>query len=68
MEERLQVGPGIRGCPFATPAIPSTGTAAFYCRMPDGRVRIPAPDERVNFCASGRYYFCPVVERYLRDH
>ena len=68
MEERLQVGPEIRGCPFATPAIPSTGTAAFYCRMPDGRVRIPAPDERVSFCASGRYDLCPVVQRHVRDH
>ena len=51
-----------------TPAIPSTGTAAFYCRMPDGRVRIPAPDERANFCTSGRHNFCPVVQRYGRDH
>ena len=68
MEERLQVGPGIRGCPFATPAIPSTATTAFYCRPPNGRVRIPAPEERINFCASGRYHDCPVVQRYVRAH
>jgi len=64
MEERLQVGPGIKGCPFAIPALPSTDSAAFYCRLPDGRVRIPTRDERIRFCASGRYEDCPLVQGY----
>jgi hypothetical protein len=51
------------GCPFAVPGVPRSG-AAFYCRLPNGRVRIPARDERVRFCESGRYHACPVIQRY----
>jgi hypothetical protein len=68
MEEHLQVGPGIKGCPFAMPAIPSTDTTAFYCRIPGGRVRIPTPEERARFCRSGKYYACPIVRRHVRDN
>lgn len=68
MEERLQVGPGIRGCPFAMPSIPTMDDVPFYCRTPGGRVRIPTPDERVRFCRSGKYDTCPVVQRHVRDN
>jgi hypothetical protein len=47
------------------PAIPSReSSAAFYCRLPDGRVRVPTPEERSLFCSTGRYDECPVVRRY----
>jgi hypothetical protein len=54
------------GCPFATPGVSDTASAAFYCRLPGGRVRFPTPDDRVRFCVSGRYEECPTVRRYLR--
>lgn len=55
------------GCPFAIPEVPRSDAAAFYCRVPGGRVRVPTPDERVTFCRSGRYALCPVVRRQARD-
>jgi hypothetical protein len=67
MEERTAIAEPT-GCPFVTPALPSTDEGAFYCRVPGGRVRVPTPDERVLFCRSGNYYACPVVRRYVRDN
>jgi hypothetical protein len=65
MNEHLQVAVEPSGCPFAMPAIPSREQfAAFYCRLPGGRVRIPTPEERMLFCHAGRYDECPVVRRY----
>jgi hypothetical protein len=67
MDERAKVAAEPRGCPFAVPAVPSTKAAAFYCRLPGGRVRVPTPHERVVFCLSGRYFACPAVRRYVND-
>ena len=65
MQEHLRVAAEPSGCPFAMPAIPSRADgAAFYCRMPGGRVRVPTPEERILFCRAGRYDECPVVRRY----
>lgn len=55
----------IDGCPFAQPAprVSETG-AGFYCRLPNGRVHIPAPDAIRRFCAGDRFTECPVNGRW----
>jgi hypothetical protein len=68
MDERSMVLADQARCPFATPDVPDTPRAAFYCRVPSGRVRIPAPEEQALFCRSGRFYACPVVRRYVNEH
>jgi hypothetical protein len=68
MDERLQVLPKPSGCPFAMPMAPDTTGAAFYCRLPSGRVRVPTPEERARFCATGRYDLCPTLRRHVRDN
>jgi hypothetical protein len=55
----------IDGCPFAQPGPPISETSdGFYCRLPGGRVHIPAPDEIRRFCAGGRFTECPVNRRW----
>lgn len=67
MDKRPTALAELSGCPFAMPAAPRSDTAAFYCRLPGGRVRVPTPAERVTFCRSGHYDLCPVVARHVRE-
>lgn len=53
-------------CPFLRPET-AERLAAFpvgvYCRLPDGRVRIPSRDELVRFCTTGRHDDCFAYRR-----
>jgi hypothetical protein len=54
-------GPG-DACPFVLPRSAGTGPvarASFYCRLPRGLVRVPAPDEQRLYCVTGRWDDCP---------
>jgi hypothetical protein len=54
-------------CPFFQPArlVGSRGRLiAVYCRFPNGRVRVPAEDERQGFCLTGRWEECPAYQRH----
>jgi hypothetical protein len=67
MNERITLNVrGIR-CPFAMVGGASVHSAAFYCRLPSGRVREPDRDERRRFCLSGCHRWCPFVQRYACD-
>jgi hypothetical protein len=35
-----------------------------YCRLPDGRVRVPAREEVKGFCVPGRHRECPHYRRH----
>jgi hypothetical protein len=67
MNARQTVDVRDASCPFAMPGVPSVKALAFYCRVPDGRVRIPDPCERRRYCLSGLHELCPIVRRYVRD-
>ncbi|MBI4611610.1 MAG: hypothetical protein HY726_21685 [Candidatus Rokubacteria bacterium] len=50
------------GCPFLRPAMTVRLLAfpiAVYCRLPNGRVRVPSRDELIRFCTSRRSEDCP---------
>jgi hypothetical protein len=51
-------------CPFLQPARPlhEDVRIALYCRFPDGRVRIPAPEEKRWLCLTGRWQECSVYQ------
>lgn len=53
-------------CPFLQPARPlgSGRLIGIYCRMPDGRVRVPPMDEMRRFCLRGRWEECPTYQRH----
>jgi hypothetical protein len=55
-----------RDCPLLQPGRPSHPDArsAIYCRLPDGRVRVPPEPDRRRYCVTGRWPECPVY----RDH
>ena len=52
---------GTPKCPYLRPHR-ADRLAAFpmgvYCRLPDGRVRIPSRDELARFCTTGHHYDC----------
>jgi hypothetical protein len=54
-------------CPLLRPTRP-VGTrgrlSGMYCRFPDGRVRVPAEDERERFCLIGQWQECPTYQRH----
>ena len=57
----------IEECPFLCPARPLSRKAmliGMYCRLPGGRVRVPARDEIERFCIPRRFPFCPVYQCY----
>jgi hypothetical protein len=60
--------PESRECPHLLPAAPSTArsTVAIYCRRPDGRVRVPRPDETHRFCFGPGWQDCPGVNDHAR--
>jgi hypothetical protein len=49
-------------CPNLGPGISDVTTrptCAVYCRLPDGRIRIPSRDELSRFCLAGHFRDCP---------
>ncbi|MDO8478748.1 MAG: hypothetical protein Q7W02_21625 [Candidatus Rokubacteria bacterium] len=58
------------GCPLLMPGA-SKGRAGFqvavYCRLPNGRVRVPTPDQLGSLCFAGRYRDCPGYRRWARS-
>lgn len=53
-------------CPFLRPRMASHLGAfpiGVYCRLPSGRIRIPARDELTRFCTTGGYCDCLVYRR-----
>jgi len=43
------------------------GPVAVYCRLPDGRARVPTRVELASLCADGRYVNCPGYRRSVRS-
>jgi len=57
------------GCPLLMPgARPEHGRAgvAVYCRLPDGRVRMPTREEFESLCFVERHRDCPGYRRWAR--
>jgi len=38
-----------------------------YCRLPNGRVRVPTQDQLVSLCVGGRYPSCSGYRRWARS-
>jgi len=54
-------------CPFLNPGFaegPYAPSTALYCRLPDGRVRVPARDEVRRYCTPRDFDACLVYERH----
>jgi hypothetical protein len=54
-------------CPLLAPSRPlGRGDVAFaiYCRLPDGRVRVPLRQEARQFCIPAQHRLCPVYRRH----
>jgi len=51
-------------CPLLQPGRPRHHDVriAIYCRFADGRVRIPAPEERRRLCLTDGWQHCPVYQ------
>jgi hypothetical protein len=49
-------------CPLLQPCRPRHDDVrvAIYCRFPDGRVRIPAPEEKLRLCLTQGWQHYPV--------
>jgi len=56
-------------CPYLMPKV-SARTAihslAVYCRLPNGRVRIPTSDQLKSLCVDGQHHDCPGYRRFKR--
>jgi hypothetical protein len=39
-----------------------------YCRLPNGRVRVPTRDELASLCVDGRYLNCAGFRRWARSY
>ena len=54
-------------CPFL---IPKTSLplmvipVPLYCRLPNGRIRVPAPDQLATRCSADHYHDCPTFRRW----
>jgi hypothetical protein len=58
---------GTGDCPFLQPSRPLGAQGrliGLYCRLPDGRVRVPEAEERRRFCVPGAWQDCPVYQRH----
>jgi hypothetical protein len=54
-------------CPLVQPGVPSRDTTGLYCRLPNGRVRVPEQEERLRYCLPGEFDACPVYLRHARN-
>jgi hypothetical protein len=62
MADPIDVELAREACPFLRPEAADHLEAfpvGVYCRLPDGRVRVPSRDELARFCAAGHYRDCP---------
>jgi hypothetical protein len=41
--------------------------ASVYCRLPNGRVRVPSRDQVASLCTSGQYFRCTGYRRWERS-
>jgi hypothetical protein len=58
---------GANECPFVHPARPlgrGGRLLGIYCRLPDGRVRVPPRDEMRRFCLREQWEQCPTYRRH----
>jgi hypothetical protein len=56
-------------CPYLTPKVSWPRAAPsfpVYCRLPNGRVRVPLPDQLMVLCTAGHYHDCPGSRRWKR--
>ena len=63
-EEREDEG---SNCPFLTPKVslrPAVLSIPVYCRLPNGRVRVPPRDQLMFLCTVGQHYDCPGYRRW----
>ena len=55
-------------CPLFQPARPVARGGrliGLYCRLPNGRVRVPPIDETRRFCLPRQWRQCPVYQRHV---
>jgi len=65
MEEE-QHEDGESNCPLLSPRVsgkPETFSISFYCRQPNGRVRVPPRDQVMFLCTAGHHHDCPGYRR-----
>ena len=58
-------------CPFLVPKLdgpPEKFSVPVYCRLPNGRVRVPARDQLVFLCTAGQHHDCPGYRRWKPGH
>jgi len=63
----LDEGRDASNCPFLMPKL--SGRAGIfpvpvYCRLPNGRVRVPTRDQLVVLCSAGHHHDCPGYRRW----
>lgn len=54
-------------CPFLIPRVSGRAgifSVPVYCRLPNGRVRVPTRDELLVLCTAGQQYDCPGYRRW----
>ncbi len=54
-------------CPFLTPKMrerEAVFSLPAYCRLPNGRVRVPTHEQLVFLCTAGQHHDCPGYRRW----
>ena len=54
-------------CPFLIPKTSLLRAAipvSVYCRLPNGKVRVPTPDQLAVLCSAGHYHDCTTFRRW----
>ena len=58
-------------CPFLTPKVERRRgrfPVPVYCRMPNGRVRVPTREQLAFLCTAGQHHDCPGYLRWKPEH
>ncbi len=61
--------PEVSNCPFLIPKVSRRGavfSVPVYCRLPNGRVRVPTRDQLMFLCTAGQHHDCPGYLRWKR--
>lgn len=54
-------------CPFLMPGVSGSRgryPIPVYCRLPNGRVRVPSREQLVYLCSAGQHHDCPGYRRW----
>jgi hypothetical protein len=60
-----EYGEGERAnCPFLIPKTSLPSPVPVYCRLPNGKVRVPTPDQLAVLCGADHYHDCMTFRRW----